>query len=527
MSFIYRTITSAAVGLVLSMAFSTASLAEKVITLVPQADLKSLDPIQTGNYVTRNHGYLIFDTLFGVDENLQPQPQMVDSYSVSDDGLEYTFTLREGLTWHDGSAVTPADCIASIQRWGARDGMGQQIIKSLDAFETVDDRTFKMKLKEPYGLTLYALGKVSTTVAFMMPERLAKTDPFEQIPEAIGSGPFRFEADEWVPGSRVVYSRNDDYVPRKGKPSLVSGGKVVNVDRVEWVYTPDQQTALNALLAGELDFIENPSPDLITAFKDAPGIKVEVLDVLGNQGWIRLNHLHPPFNDVRARRAILHIVDQTKYLTAIAGSPDFYRVCAAYFACGTPNEVKTEGQEILLNQDLEEAARLFKEAGYDGEPLVILHPTDIPQLDTATQVTAALLREAGITVELQSMDWSTLSARRAQKEAPDNGGWNIFHTWGVGIDVTIPPNYLGIASNCDDAWFGWPCDEKVEELRAKWANATDQKSRDPINIELQKRVYETVPQAIFGQWFNPVAYQDKLEGVLRAPLPIFWNVTKN
>lgn len=503
-----------------------AGLAETVVKMIPHADLKTVDPIQTNTYITRNHGFMIFDTLFGVDSALVPQPQMVGEYSISEDGLVYSFTLRDGLTWHDGQPVTSGDCVASLKRWGARDPMGQQLMERLDEMVAVDERTFKMVLKRPYSGTLYALGKISGTIAFIMPARLAQTDAFEAVQEPVGSGPFKFVKEEWVPGSKVVYARNTDYVPRSEPASLMAGGKVVNVDRVEWIYTPDPQTAQAALANGEVDILESPPIDLLPVLERAPGVKIETLDKLGNQGWIRLNHLHPPFNDPRARRAMLHLVDQEAYLAAIAGTPDFYKVCHAYFGCGTADE-SLAGADDYLSPDIEKAGELFKEAGYDGEALILLHPTDLPSLDTATQVTAGLLRKAGIEVELQAMDWSTLSARRQMKEAPEDGGWNIFHTYSAVLDVVIPPQNEGIQSNCDKAWHGWPCDETIEKLRAAWSDAPTQEAREATTAELHARIYDYVPMVIFGQWSAPVAYRDDISGMLAAPLPILWNLEKN
>jgi peptide/nickel transport system substrate-binding protein len=263
------------------------------LRFVPHADLKNIDPIWTTAYITRNHGYMIYDTLFALDADLQPQPQMVESWSVSDDGLVYTFTLRPGLKWHDGAPVRAADCVASIQRWGKRDGMGQKLMDVTEELQAVDDRTFTLTLKEPYGLVLHSLGKISSNVPFMMPERVAKTDAFTQITENIGSGPFKFVKDEWVPGNKVVYVKNTEYIPRSEPPSLAAGGKVAKVDRVEWLYIPDQATAQAALAAGEIDYFEAPQLDLFPLLDSNPDLTVVIADPLGSQGWLRPNHLYP------------------------------------------------------------------------------------------------------------------------------------------------------------------------------------------------------------------------------------------
>jgi peptide/nickel transport system substrate-binding protein len=496
------------------------------LKIVPHADLKNTDPIWTTAYITRNHGYMIYDTLFSLDEKLQPQPQMVDTWKVSDDGLTYTFTLRPGLKWHDGAPVRAADCVASIKRWGKRDGMGQKLLELTQSLDVVDDRTFTLTLKEPYGLVLPSLGKLSSNVPFMMPERVANTDAFTQISENIGSGPFRFVKEEWVPGSKVVYVRNPDYVPRDEPPSFASGGKRVYVERVEWLYIPDPATAQAALAAGEVDYYESPPTDLIPLMQSSPETTVAIIDPLGTQGWLRPNHLHPPFNNPKARQALLWMVNQEDYLRAIIGDPKYWRTCGAYFICGTPLETDA-GSEPLLQQDLDKAKQLMQESGYKGEPIILMDPTDISVLHGATLVTAQMLRKIGVNVQVQAMDWSTLTSRRAEKKPPQEGGWHLFHTYATGADASSPVNNIGVSGGCTEkAWFGWPCDERLEKLRDTWARTTDAAKQKEIAVELQRVIYEVVPYVNYGQWFLPTAYRRNLKGVIVSPVPFFWNIAK-
>jgi peptide/nickel transport system substrate-binding protein len=496
------------------------------LKVIPHADLKNTDPIWTTAYITRNHGYMIYDTLFSLDANLQPQPQMVDTWQVSADGLTYTFTLRPGLKWHDGKPVRAADCVASIKRWGKRDGMGQKLMELTKALEVVDDRTFTLTLKEPYGLVLHSLGKISSNVPFMMPERLAKTDAFTQITENIGSGPFKFVKEEWVPGSKVVYVRNPDYIPRSEPPSFAAGGKRVKVDRVEWLYIPDPATAQAALSAGEVDYYERPPVDLLPLMEKNPDITVAVIDPLGTQGWLRPNHLHPPFNNKKARQALLWMVNQEDYMRAIIGDPKYWRTCPAYFMCGTPLETDV-GSEPLMRQDFAKARQLMKEAGYKGETVILMDPTDVPILHGATLVTAQLLRKIGVNVQVQAMDWSTLTSRRAEKKPPAEGGWNLFHTWATGADVASPVANIGVSGGCvEKAWFGWPCDARIEKLRDAWARATDAAQQKEIAVKLQRVLYDNVPYVNYGQWFLPTAYRSNLKGVIVSPVPFFWNISK-
>src|SRR5215813_6507329 len=307
----------------------SAAAQQKTLKFVPEADLRSLDPIWTTAYITRNYGYMVYDTLFAVNEKFEVQPQMVDKWSLSDDKLTYTFTLRDGLKWHDGQPVKSADCIASIERWAKRDALGQKLAELTDAWTAVDDKTFTLKLKKPFALTLDALAKPSSNVPFIMPERVAKTDAFTQITESIGSGPFKMVKEEWVPGNKVVFVKNTDYVPRKEPPSWAAGGKVVKVDRVEWIYIPDSATAAAALNAGEVDWWQMVPPDLVPLLAKNKDIKVENTDPLGSIGILRFNHLQPPFNNEKLRRAVLAVVDQNDYAIAIAGDPKNGTACAS------------------------------------------------------------------------------------------------------------------------------------------------------------------------------------------------------
>ncbi|MFO1349130.1 MAG: ABC transporter substrate-binding protein [Gammaproteobacteria bacterium] len=508
------------------VAFGAMAHAETVLKVIPHADLKNLDPIWTTAYITRNHGYLIYDTLFAMDEELKPQPQMVEKWQVSGDKLTYTFTLRDGLKWHDGAPVKAEDCVASLQRWGKRDGMGQRLMGFIASLTPVDDKTFKMVLKEPYGLVLESIGKLSSNVPFMMPMRLAATDPFKQVPETIGSGPFKFVKDEWVPGSKVVYMKNADYVPRKELPSAAAGGKIAKVDKIEWLYIPDQQTAMNALISGEVDYFENPQHDLVPILKQTPGIVVEQLDPLGNQGMLRMNHLLPPFDKPEVRQAVLHLIDQKTYLQAAVGNPEYYKVCYSLFACGTTFATE-EGYDEYKKRNLEKAKALIKQAGYEGYKVVIMQPTDIPITSAASLVTAQNLREAGFTVEVQAMDWSTLTSRRSKKDPVDQGGWNIFHTWWIGGDISNPISHAGLSGGGPDkAWFGWPSDPKIEELRDAFAKETDLDKRKALAAEIQARALAIGTHGNFGTWFNPVAYRDNIQGVIKSPVQFFWNIEK-
>ncbi|MCW5749274.1 MAG: ABC transporter substrate-binding protein, partial [Alphaproteobacteria bacterium] len=358
--------------------------AQTTLRVVAHSDLKVLDPIWTTAYITRNHGYLIYDTLFAQDGELHIRPQMVDTWKVSADKLVWTFTLREGLEWHDGQKVTSEDIIPSLKRWAERDGMGQQLWKFVKEAKAVDARTFELVLNEPYGLVLESLGKPSSTVPFMMPKRIAETPSNQQIKEFVGSGPFIFKQDEWKPGDKVVYVRNPKYKPRSEPAFGLAGGKVAKVDRVEWVAIPDPLTAVNALIAGEVDMIEAPPPDLFPVLKEDKNIQLYGWNALGSQAIARMNHLHPPFNNVKARLAVLYATAQEEYMEAQVGDKSIYSLCNAPLICGTPNG-KTYG-DLLIKPDLAKARQLLKESGYDGTPIIMMHATDLQSSNRFPQV---------------------------------------------------------------------------------------------------------------------------------------------
>lgn len=515
-------IAAAALALPLAGLSPAQAQEEKVLRVIPHADLKNLDPIWTTAYISRNHGYMIYDTLFAMDENMQPQPQMVESWETSDDGKTWTFTLRDGLKFHDGAPVTSEDVIASLTRWGARDGMGQQLMAAMDEMVAVDEKTFEFRLKEPYGLVLESIGKISSNVPFIMPKRVAETDPFEQISDYTGSGPFKFEADQWVPGSTVVYTKFEDYVPREEAPSYASGGKIAKVDKIIWTYFPDQQTAINALLAGEVDYFEQPANDLAPLLETNPEITVEVNDPLGNIGFARFNHLLPPFDNADVRRAAIMAMKQEDYMAGAVGDQKWWQTCFSVYPCGTALETEA-GSDVMKVGDVAKAKEALTAAGYDGTPVVIMQPTDIPLLSAFSLITAEKLRNAGFEVEVQAMDWSTLTSRRAKRDPVADGGWNMFHTWWIGADVS-DPMAIAFSGNPEKGWFGWPEDAELEQLRHDYARATTAEARKEIATKVQERLWAVGSSGHLGQFFNPVAYRNNVTGLIKSPVQFFWNL---
>jgi peptide/nickel transport system substrate-binding protein len=501
--------------------------ASKVLRFIPQADLAVLDPVWTTAYVTRNHGLMVFDTLFGVDAAFQPQPQMVGGVETSADGKQWTLTLRDGLTFHDGSPVLARDCVASVQRWGKRDSFGQALMAVTDELSAPTDRTIVFKLKQPFPLLPSALGKISTNFCPIMPERLAKTDPFTQVTEMVGSGPYRFKADERVPGAKLVYERFAEYVPRpSGTPDWLTGPKVANFDRVEWSVIPDATTALGALQSGEADWWEQPTFDLLPLLRKDAKIKLEVLDPSGSPSMMRFNHLFPPFDNPAVRRAILGAVIQADFMTAVAGTdPEGWRDRVGYFPPGSPL-ASDVGMAVLEGpRDYDKVKRDLAAAGYKNEKVVVMVASDFPVLNAMGMVGADTLQKAGMNVDLQTTDWGSIVQRRASKKPPADGGWNVFFTSFNGIDQFTPAGHLGLRGNGGNGWFGWASDPKLEELRAAWFAAPDTAAQKEIGRQIQAEAFDSVPYIPIGQYFQPTAYRGSLEWMVKG-CPIFWGVRK-
>jgi peptide/nickel transport system substrate-binding protein len=515
------------------LALSAASMSpafasdKKTITAVMHSDLRIIDPGFTTAYITRDHGYMVYDTLVATDANLKVQPQMAD-WRISDDRLTYTFTLRDGLKWHDGAPVTAEDCVASLKRWGKNDGMAQKLMDFTAGIEAADAKTILLKLKEPYSLVLETLAKPSALVAFMMPKRLAETPAGQQIAEQIGSGPFKFVKSEFQPGVKAVYEKNTHYVPRQEPPSWTAGGKVVKVDRVEWITMPDAQTATNALQSGDVDFLENPPFEMLPVLEANPDVKVEALNKFGFQTYGRMNFLIPPFDNVKVRRAALLAINQKDVLDAMVGNPRYYEQCGAFFVCGTPLATDIGAGALTKGGNMEAAKKALAESGYDGTPVVVLAPTDVLMLKAQPVVVAQLLRQAGFKVDLQTTDWQTVVSRRTSQKPLSEGGWNMFFTFSVAADVMNPiANFPIGGRGKNGGWFGWAEDAKIEQLKDQFVRASSLDEQKKLAAEIQQEAYDQVIYVPLGQFLAPSAWRKSLSGVLGGPAtPIFWNIDK-
>ncbi|MCC5969031.1 MAG: ABC transporter substrate-binding protein [Pararhodobacter sp.] len=495
------------------------------LTAVMNGNLRSLDPTVSTAQIVRTHGFMVYDTLLGMDEHYQPQPQMAE-YDVSEDGLVYTFTLRDGLLWHDGTPVTADDCVASLERWGRYDSTGGMMMGVVDSIEAISDTQFVLTLSEPFGHVLQLIAKPSPIPPFMMPRHLAETPDGEQIPEQIGSGPFRFVAEEFRPGDRVVYVRNDDYLPRDEPSSWTAGGKVVHVDRVVWQSMPDLQTAINALGSGDIDFIEQLPHDLAQVTAALPNVEVGIVRPVGMQITGRMNHTLAPFDDVEVRQAALLALDPEEMIQASIGNPDYYSVCASIYGCGTPL-ASDAGSEWLFGDGRRDRAReLLAASSYDGTPLILLQQTELPAFSPQPLLAAQRLREVGFNVEVQSVDWQTQLNRQNSRVPVSEGGWNmIFSAWGItGIWDPLISTVIN-ASGTGRAWAGWPVDEELEALRREFASTTDPDAQQSIARAVQERVLEQVIYLPMGEYDIVSAWRDSVQNMPAGPLTLFWSVS--
>jgi len=499
----------------------------RVLRFIPHADLSTLDPHWNTAYVTRNHGFMVFDTLYGTDSQYRATPQMVAGHTTEADGLLWTLTLRDGLLWHDNTPVLARDCVASIRRWGTKDTFGQALLAATDELSAPDDRRILFRLKRPFPLLPDALAKSGVYMPAMMPERLARTDPATQVTEMVGSGPFRFKADEFNSGSLVVYERNPDYVPVPvGEPSLTAGPKVARFDRVEWRIITDAATSAAALQSGEIDWFEQPPPEIQELLRRNRQVAIEQIDPLPLTGILRFNHLHPPFDDKRMRQALLPAIDQADHMAAIVGADSsLYRTGVGTFTPGTPMASDAGMAPLAGPRSVDRAKALLKEAGYADQPIRLIGPTDILAPAAMTQVGADLFRRLGVNLDAALTDWGTVVQRRTSREPVEKGGWSLLYTAFASFEFLDPAAHTPLRGNGTAAWPGWPTMPRLEELRDAWFEAPDAAAQKRICREIQEVAMDELPYIPVGAYVANTALRRDLRG--RVPgFAIFWNISR-
>ncbi|MBS7811011.1 ABC transporter substrate-binding protein [Roseococcus pinisoli] len=486
--------------------------AAHTLRYIPQADVTSLDPLSTTSYAVRNHAHLCWDTLYGLDASFLPQPQLAEGHVVEEGGLRWIFTLRDGPTFHDGEKIRAVDAVASLRRWMARDTHGQTLQARLEEIRVLDDRRFALRLRRPFGAMLDALGKTSSYPCFIMPERFAVTPPTTPLTEVVGSGPYRFVAEERLSGAQLVYRRYDRYSPTPvGTPGGTAGPKLAHFERLEWRIIMDPSTAAAALQAGEVDWWERVAPDLRDLLARRREVVVERLETTGTLSMLRPNHLHPPFDDPAVRRALLPALDQAEFMSAIMGT-DRARWRDGV-GCFTPGSTLASdaGLEALRGpRDLGRARAAIAAAGKAGARVVALNPADQVNNSALTLVAIDLMKKIGLDAVDATSDWGTMLQRRGSKAPPAQGGWNAVIVAFGGEDLTNPGGHPLLRGNGDDAWFGWPTSPRLEELRDAWFEAPDVEAQRRIGREIQTRFFEDLPYWPLGQYFLDSAYRRSL-----------------
>ncbi len=498
----------------------SAQAADKVLRVAPITDVQLLDPAFGSAWVNMVAGEMIYESLFAPDSALRPKPQMVESWSTSPDGLAWTFTLRPGLRFHDGQAVTTADVIPSMTRWMA---LASPLVRNLTVGLTAkDDRSFVWTLNRPFPLLLDVLSAVPGRMPAIF--RAQDMTPDKPVTSGIGSGPFRWNAAERLPGARAVFDKNTDYVPRSEPVDALSGGRVVKVDRVEWKVIPDPATVAAALQQGEIDMWERPSVDLVQLLAKNPNVRMQKLTPIATQSWLRPNFLNPPFNDKRARQALNYLIDQRDQMAAGYGDESLWRTCNSFFVCGTTygTEAGAEG----FHQDFAKVRELMAAAGYKGEKLILISTHDFPWIGQQAEVIADAAKRAGLNVEVAWADWAATVARMNKQDAPDKGGWNLFMVTNTGPVVVHPLTNPGIVMDCSrNTWVGWPCDKEVEKLREDFTFASDA-DRPAALDRLHRALADSVPYRVMGQAEQLVAFRANVTGVLSSPVIAYWNIGK-
>ena len=507
-----------------SLAAPALAQAQKPLRFVPQGNLSAIDPVWTTAVVTYDHAYMVYDSLYGYDGAGNIAPQMCTGHEVSADALTWTFTLRDGLMFHDREKVLARDCVPSVLRWASRDSFGQHLQRYFNEVVALDDQRFAIKLKRPCPQLLFGLG---ARQCFVMPARVANRPGSEQLTDPVGSGPFRFLKDEWVSGVRAAYARFDGYVPRQEPPKFFAGGKKVNFERVEWIVQPDPATAAAALQKNEVDWLEWPLIDLVPMLKKSPGVYTEVVDPGGWLMFLMLNHLNPPFDNPKIRQAALMALDQQAFVESVVGDQkDLGLVPTGLFAPTMPMANNAGMEKITGPRDITRAKRMVAESGYKGEPAMIMAPSDWPALSQLSEVARVMLQSIGLNVDYRVMDWGSMVTRRANQNPVDQGGWGAFITVMSPLTAANPGSMLSLRGNGRKGWFGWPTDEKLEQIREAWFDAPNLAAQKALAEQAQLQAFETVPFLPLCRMQQPMAFRTDIRDVVPASFPVFWGARR-
>ena len=486
---------------------------------IPQGSVASLDSHVTSAAVTLGYGYNMYDTLVSWDAEGALQPQMLEDWSVEEDGTKFVFTLREGQKFHDGNALTSDDVIASLDRWRQKAAYGPFFNEVLEGFTKIDDMTLTAEFSEPVGIFLQGLGIPTVSYPIVMPSSVAETPVSDIISDHTGSGPFQFV--EWDLGNRIILEKFQDYSPRDEAPSFLAGGKVAYLDKLEMIEVPDQETRVAALVTGEVDFLDIMSLDFYDTLNDDPNVEVEI-GKPGSQPIFYFNKSIPPFdmtpNGQLMRQAIQALTNAEEIMQGY-GPSDLWATCPSMFSCGTffANEVVPEKYNM---NNVELAKQLLDEAGYDGEPLIILDPADFPTIHPIPIVLNEQLKRAGVEVDYRVVDWATeVQIVLSPRGSPASKEWHIAPTWMS--SWAFLPLANGIITKDGIGFYESPA---MQDLRARFARESDLNELKKIADEMQRVYFEEVPYVHLGNFFQLRAMNKSLDGLIPSPVGGFYAV---
>jgi peptide/nickel transport system substrate-binding protein len=423
--------------------------------------------------------------------------------------------------------VTAEDCVASLKRWGARDGLGSRLMAASRGLRVVDQQSFVLELAQPFSQVIEAIGKPAAQIPFMMPARLAATEITRPVPDTIGSGPYTFRRDEWRTGDRAVFRRNARYRPREEPADGLSGGKTSYFERVDFLSLPDPSTRVAALQAGEVDYLEYVPTDFIARLQRDRNIRlVNPRPIAQLMGAMAINHIHPPFNNPEIRRALQQALDQGEILAGLGLPRDMAMPwCQSIFMCGGPYASEA-GAEQLRQPSLDRAREMLRHSGYNNEPVVLLHSTDSVTLNPMALVIIDRLKRAGFNMDVLASDYSSQAQRRLSREPPGRGGWSLMPVVFTGFDILNPLAHYAVAYNCGNNYPGWYCDPGMTPLIEQFGREPDAARRRELAGEMQRHVHESVLMVFTGQFSVPVAHRADIAGVLPVGFPIFWNMRR-
>ena len=473
---------------------------------------QTLDEHQTTAGITAEIGYCMYETLFAYDHEYQPKPMLAESYDVSEDGLNHTFKLRQGVPFHNGKEMTSEDVVASMTRWGEISGVGKALFAATESIEATDDYTVEMVTSKPYGTILIALCS-NTQACTIHPKELLDEYGLDPLEEYIGTGPYQFvdrQADAYI-----RFERFEDYAAIEGEPDGYGGGKQAWVDQIDFIPVPDEAARVAGMQAGDYHIVMQLSNDHYDTLKDVESLRVNILPP-SNWDVFFLNWAQPMMADPVMRKAFQASLDHMPILQSSRGGGDFVQLDPSLMMKPTP-WYSTAGEELYNIADPELAAQYLEEAGYDGTPVRFMCTQEYAYMYGAAVVAQQQLENAGFVVDLQVTDWATVLERRAMKDA-----WDVFVT---GHGFVPDPSQISYVGQMN-IYPGWWDDEDSLALSADLLSEPDFEVRFDIWEQIQMNAYEQVPavktgdSSVISVWSRQVGgYTDQLQ----RGVP-YWNV---